>query len=332
MSKRISNLAWVISIIICLSFPLSVQAGKFRVLVVMSYEQANPWCKEIKEGIDSVLADTADLTYFYMDTKANLAGGEQKAKEANDLLNKLKPDGIISVDDNAQWMFVLPYLKDKVALPVMFCGVNAKAEKYGYPTSNVSGVLERGHIRESIAFTKQLFPSLKTVGFLAKDSPSGKALQRQIESEAGSYIVTTSSVFLANNINEVVAFGEEQGERSDAIFVDSLEGVYDEESTPLSNKEILAVLSKVYTKPLIGSNSYHVKQGALCAVVKTGQEQGNTAATMLLKAMQGTPVSEIPITQNYKGRRVINVTVMKALGIHPRPIVLVGAKLVKTEN
>jgi len=67
-------------------------------------------------------------------------------------------------------------------------------------------------------------------------------------------------------------------------------------------------------------------------VVKTGQEQGRTAAKMLLKAMKGTPFSEIPITRNYKGSRVINVTVMEALNIKPRPIVLLGAQLVRTKD
>jgi ABC-type uncharacterized transport system substrate-binding protein len=52
---------------------------------------------------------------------------------------------------------------------------------------------------------------------------------------------------------------------------------------------------------------------------------------MLLKAMGGTPVSKIPITRNRKGKPIINVTVMKALGITPKPILLKDAELVWTE-
>jgi ABC-type uncharacterized transport system substrate-binding protein len=65
--------------------------------------------------------------------------------------------------------------------------------------------------------------------------------------------------------------------------------------------------------------------------MKTGQEQGATAAGMLLKAMKGTPVSEIPITRNQHGRAMINVTVMNAFGIKPKPIFLKGTELVETE-
>ena len=91
-----------------------------------------------------------------MDTKVNIKDGPKKAKEAYALFQQIEPDGLITADDNAQRLFVLPYLKGRYTTPVMFCGVNSAAEQYGYPTSNVSGILERGHISESIAFAKQL--------------------------------------------------------------------------------------------------------------------------------------------------------------------------------
>ncbi len=77
---------------------------------------------------------------------------------------------------------------------------------------------------------------------------------------------------------------------------------------------------------------FEVKLGVLCAVLTTGQEQGETSANMLMKAMQGTPVSQIPITQNRHGKRVINVTVMKSLGIRLKPAVLGTVELVRTEK
>ena len=333
MRKIMLSLIGVLTMVISIPTVSLAENGKKKILVVMSYEEpsVNPWCKEIKEGIDSLLANTSEITYFYMDTKKNLEGGPQKAEEAYSLYQKLQPDGVITVDDNAQKMFVLPYLlKNKVKTPVMFCGVNAEPEKYGYPAPNVSGILERGHIKESIAFVKQLVPSINSVGFLSKDSPSGKALLGQVEKESNTYIVKMSTFKLLKTVKEIVAVREELNEKSDVLFIDSIEGILDEKGNPLRNKEIIRILMKIYEKPIIGANQYHVEDGALCAVVKTGQEQGRTAAEMLLKALQGTPVSDIKITQNYQGRRVINVTTMKALGIKPKAIILVGAKLVRT--
>jgi len=314
------------------AFSPAIATTSCKVLVVMSYEKKNPWCLEIKKGIDSALGSTCEPTYFYMDTKENFMGGKQKAEDAYALFRKLDPDGVIAVDDNAQSMFVLPYLKDKVKTPVMFCGVNAEAKKYGYPASNVSGILERAHIRESIAFAKQLSPSIKTVGFLANDSPSGRALLKQVETESETYLAKIVIARLIKTEEELVSTGQDLKKQSDAIFMDSMAGILDGQGKPLRNKDITRILSKVSGKPIVGANQYHVEQGALCAVVKTGQEQGKTAVEMLMKAMQGTAISEIPITRNVKGKRVINVTVMEALGIKPRPIVLLGAKLVKTDK
>lgn len=313
-------------------FDSATEAASCKVLIVMSYEERNPWCMEIKEGIDSMLMNACEVTYFYMDTKKNYKGGEEKAKEAYSLYRNLQPDGIITVDDNAQWMFVLPYLKDKVNTPVMFCGVNAQPDKYGYPASNVSGILERSHIRESIALAKQLVPSIKTVGFLAKNSPSGKAILHQVEKESDTYAAEFMDFKLLKTIKETLAVVEEFKEHIDLLFVDATNGILDNHGKPLDNKHVTQVISKAFGKPIIGANMFHVEFGILCAVVKTGQEQGIVASEMLLKAMQGTAVSEIPITRNYKGKRIINVTTMKKLGIQPKPIVLLGAQLVRTEK
>jgi ABC-type uncharacterized transport system substrate-binding protein len=118
---------------------------------------------------------------------------------------------------------------------------------------------------------------------------------------------------------------------TDALYIDSLEGIADAQQKPLKNKEVLDIIRNTYSKPIIGANRYHVEQGALCAVVKTGQEQGETAAAMLLKAMRGTPVEQLAVTRNYIGRRIINVNALEAFGITPKPVVLRGATLVRTQ-
>ena len=121
---------------------------RFKVLVVFSYEQDYLWEVEIREEIEKVFSPYADLTFFYMNTKVALENGSEKAVEAFSLYQQLQPDGVIAVDDNAQSLFVVPYLKNRVSTPVIFCGVNADPKAYGYPAENVSGILERYHFEE----------------------------------------------------------------------------------------------------------------------------------------------------------------------------------------
>lgn len=323
------KVALCIGILLCFNLPV-IEAASYRILVVMSYEAENPWCIQIKAGIDSVLAADSDIEYFYMDTKKNFKGGALKAKEAYELYRQFRPDGVIAADDNAQSMFVLPFLKNTVKTPVMFCAVNAEPAKYGYPASNVSGILERNFISESIAFAKQLSPSIKTVGFLCKDSPSGRAIKKQVESESDTYVLQYTDFNLVKTLKETYAALDAVRATSDALFITATNGILDGEGRALDNAQVTRIVAKYYGKPLIGANDFHVKFGVLCAVVKSGNAQGRTSAEMLLKALNGMPVSDIPIAVNRYGKRMLNVTVMKALGIRPKRRVLVGTELVKT--
>lgn len=305
---------------------------RFKVLVVMSYKADNPWVQEIQTGIEGAIGDTSDISYIYMDTKIDLKNGPRKAAGAFAKFQDLKPNGVITVDDNAQSMFVVPYLMGKTDVPIMFAGVNSVPEKYGYPTDHISGILERGHVRETIAYLQQLNPEIGSFSFVTHDSPSGRALKRQVDEESGNYSATIKGFHLVKTGDQLRALGKQLQVETDAIFIDSLEGIEDATGRAKTNKEAFGILMDAFQGPIVGANRYHVDQGALTAVVKTGEEQGRTSAEMLLRAMQGTPVTEIPITQNYRGRRVINVATMRKLQMKPRPIDLRGAALVNTQN
>ncbi|MEF8753727.1 MAG: ABC transporter substrate binding protein [Accumulibacter sp.] len=306
-------------------------ATEFRVLVVMSYEDDNPWVKEIREGIDHVLRRSAEVTYFHMNTKVNREGGPRRAAEAFALFQSLQPDGVITADDDAQSMFVLPYLLNRTAVPIIFNGVNASADSYGFPSAHVSGILERAHVRESLAFIKQIVPAVRSACFMTADVPSGMALRTQVESEKATYPLTIGGFHLVRNNRQIDTLRRTLNAHCNVLFVDSLEGIADRDGKPQTNQEMLQILRHAYDRPILGGNRYQVEQGAWAAVVKTGQEQGELSATMLLQAMQGKPVSTLPVTQNSRGQRIINVTALERHGIVPRPTVLRGATLVRQQ-
>ncbi len=329
--KKVFFVKGLIVLWLCLLMPLTASAAKFKVLIVMSYDDAFPWVIETKEGLESVLAGNCETKYFYMDTKRHPETAKQKGKEAFHLYESFEPQGVIASDEDAQSEFVVPYLKDKVKTPVMFCGVNAEAGKYGYPASNVSGILERYHVAESIAFAQQILPSVKTFGYMMKDSTTGTAALEQIKSEMASYSAKFAGDKMPKTLKETKAMTLELKEQCDMLFTPTMQGIEGDNGESLSDKEVLPVMAEIFGKPIIGGSGYNIKYGMLCGVIKTGQEQGRTAAKMLLKAMEGEAVSQMPVTRNQQGKRIVNVTVMKKLGIRPNPAVLEGAELVRTE-
>jgi len=322
----------LIIVCICGLFSGPAQAARFKVLVVMSYGGDYPWVQEIKEGIESALGNACEIRYFYMDTKKDPEGGPKKAKEAYELYQTFGPDGVITADDNAQSMFVVPYLKDKVKTPVMFNGVNDEAETYGYPASNVSGILQRFHVKESLTLAQQILPSVKTFGLMTRNNPTGNAIFKQIKGESDTYPAKFVTSKMPKTLKEAVTMTEDLKKSSDALYMAALQGVTDEDGKPVPDKRVMPMVGKIFGKPTMTAAEFEVKLGVLCAVLTTGQEQGETSANMLMKAMQGTPVSQIPITQNRHGKRVINVTVLKSLGIRLKPAVLRTVELVRTEK
>jgi ABC-type uncharacterized transport system substrate-binding protein len=72
----------------------------------------------------------------------------------------------------------------------------------------------------------------------------------------------------------------------------------------------------------------YVEAGLLCGVRDFGVEQGQVSAEMLQQAMSGTPIGELPITQNQYGQRIVNKTVLKELGITPSRRLLTGTEIV----
>ncbi len=307
------------------------QTEGFKVLVVMSYHETMPWVEEMTEGIESVLGQAHDVRYVFMDTKNDPEGGPEKAKEAHALYRRFKPDGVIAGDDNAQSMFVVPYLKDKVETPVMFCGVNADPETYGYPASNVSGILERQHFEEAIAMMNQLVPDLRKVGFIMKASPTADAIIQELK--GGNYLADIVSFNTPRTVDEAMEMIDAMKKTCDAAYVTNLTGLRDDSGKPLGDDALFPMVSERFGKPLFSGSSYNIRfPGVLVAVAKTGQEQGATAAKMLLKAMRGTPVRRIPVTRNQTGKRMINATVLKELGIKPRPEILRGTELVRSQR
>jgi len=213
---------------------------------------------------------------------------------------------------------------------VLFCGVNAEPEKYGYPAANVSGILERINIYESLTFVQQLAPSIQTFGYMAKDSETGQANLRQFQAQADGLPAKFTGFKLPQTLEETLTAAEELKGTCDALFVETFQGILDAQGNAHTDTDVLPLITKIFGKPTISPFADNVKYGVLCAVVRTGQEQGRTSAEMLQKVLAGTPLADLPITQNQFGRRIINVDTMKALGIKPNPKTIRSAELVTT--
>jgi len=304
----------------------------FKVMVVFSYEKDAPWDIEIREEIEKTLSPFADLTFFYLNTKIALGGGIKKAAEAFSIYQQIQPDGVIAVDDNAQSMFVLPYLKNKVTVPIMFCGVNASPDLYGYPTPNISGILERFHLEESISLSRQLAGDIKTFAFMVKAGPVADLIAAQLDAEKDRFSARMVKFLTPSTFAEALKMAENIHQEADLLFLVALWGLSDGNGKKLAEEVVIPPLVEAFSKPTTAIAASVVREGALCAVITNAREHGHRAAEMLLKALQGVPVEQLLVTRNSHGKRMINVSTLRQLGIVPRSMDLLGAELVNNQS
>lgn len=328
--------ALLLSILLFLSFfsSSSVAASDkpFKVLVVFSYEEDFLWDIEIKQALEKCLSPHAELTYVYLNTKEDLAGGTEKAAQAYELFRQLKPDGVLAADDNAQSLFVVPYLKNKTPTPVVFCGVNVEPEVYGYPAENVTGILERYHFEATISLSRMLAGEIKSVVIMGKENPSSRILRQQFFRDQGRWSAVLLDVLLPEALPEAVRLAREYRSKADLLILLPFKGIVDAQGRPVNETRAITAVVEAFGKPTGAFVDFIIRHGALSGVLATGEEQGEVSAGMLLELMRGRPVSETPISRNHRGKRIINVTTLKQLGLIPDPMALRGAELITTET
>ena len=62
------------------------------------------------------------------------------------------------------------------------------------------------------------------------------------------------------------------------------------------------------------------------------REQGELAARHVKAILSGARPEALPLLQNQRGKRVVNVTTMRELELRPRPIDLLGVDLVRSRE
>ena len=160
------------------------KAGK-KVLLVFSYHAEYSWVVEERKGVEAVFRGKGlAVEEFYLDTirKTSPEWEEKVAEDAVEKIGDFKPDVVIVFDDNACELVAKKYIGK--TLPFVFAGMNADPGDYGFPTDNITGVVEKHQVRESMELLKRLAPDVKKVAMIADDSPTTHKLMARIKKEA----------------------------------------------------------------------------------------------------------------------------------------------------
>jgi ABC-type uncharacterized transport system substrate-binding protein len=285
---------------------LGGRCGK-KVLWVDSYHQGYEWSDGIENGIREVLNKTGiELRVFRMETKRNDSEefGRNAGLKAKAVLDDFKPDVVIATDDNAQKYLVVPFLKD-TAVPVVFSGVNWDASMYGYPCKNVTGMIEVDMVQEMVGHFKQ-YARGDRVGYISPDTETERKMSeiwnnRFFDGKMKVYLVETFDDFK----KEFLRAQEEM----DMLFIANNAGIRDWE--PMAAEKFLFRNTRVPT----GTPLQFIDRFVVFTLGKYPEEQGEYAARVALRILEGAKASDFPLVTNKQAKLTVNLKMAKAAGI-----------------
>ncbi len=296
-----------------------MRCEKKKILYVNSYHKGYVWSDDIEKGVLKALDirenpdgsyDTSgsdvELKVFRMDTKLNQSEAFKKraALSAKAIINEWQPDIVVASDDNASKYLIVPYYKN-AATPFVFCGLNWDASIYGFPVSNVTGMVEVEPVFETIEMLKK-YAHGDRIGFIgAKDISN----QKSIDNYVNRLGITFSGGKFVSEFSEWKKEYLRLQDSVDMILWFNPVGItgWDGE---LAEKFILEA-----TKIPTGATGDHNKRFALVGSVKIAEEQGWWAGKRALEILNGKSPEDIPVTTNKESRVYLNMGLAKRMGI-----------------
>lgn len=288
-----------------MGLPLQAHAAK-RILFVDSYHNGYAYSDGIRKGVESILdGQDVELKIHFMDTKRNKdeAFIKKAAIDAKAVIAAFAPDIVITAADNAANYLIRSYYK-KSSLPFIFCGVKFSADEYGFPTSNITGILE---VPPSVklVYCLKYFKRIQKIGYLASDTETDRKVGLYLSRDTREDIMER---YVKKYSQWKTAYNQMQKE-VDVLVLGNNAGIEgwdsnDAKTFALTNSNIP-----------VGCMLPWMADYAFIAVTPTPIEQGRYAAETAMEVLNGRRISTIPIKKNEEVLIIINNKISKKLGI-----------------
>jgi ABC-type uncharacterized transport system substrate-binding protein len=275
---------------------------------VSSYHKGYAWSDALERGLRKELDGQCDLIQIDMDTKRNKSElyKIRKSREVANEIIKIKPDVLITSDDNAARYLVVPYFKDS-KLPVVFSGINWTVEEYGFPAANVTGMVEVAPIRPMLRWAQRLTEQGTRGFYLGSDTLTEAKNLKYLVKAADDLNISISSALV--NDAEAWQSAFKEAEEADFIILGSSAGIHDwDEKTMMS-------FVREHARKLILTNNDWMLPFSMLGFVKIPQEQGEWAAKTAIAIHEGIPIQRIPVVANRKWEIYENTLLMKLAGV-----------------
>jgi len=304
--QRLKTSCFTLLILFGSYFPLTAMAEKC--LYISSYHPGYAWSDGVESGVRSVLQGKCEIKQFNMDTKRNKQPEymTQTGLEAKQLIDSWKPDIVITADDNAAKYVIQAHYKNH-KLPFVFCGVNWTADEYGFPYTNVTGMVEVAPIYPLLEKVKELIPGAKKAIYIGADTITEKKNLARFEKALVKQDIHLDSALAGTMGDWLNSYTGAQ--QYDFIIIGSKSGIQD------WDKEHVVNTIKAQSKKLSVTNHDWMMPYTMLGFTKVPEEQGEWAAQAALSILAGVEISKIAIVPNRKWDIWTNSSLLKTINI-----------------
>lgn len=292
---------------------------KKHVLIINSYNPGYLWSDLEMEGIKSVFnaSPNIQLHYEYLDTK--------RVFDKQHLLNvyklfkhKFSRDrfDLILVSDNDAFEFIKKY-RNKLffGVPVVFCGINDYKDSMLKGQKKITGVIEVIDYKASIEVALKLRPSAKQVIVVSDRTKTGIAHENIVRGLIPEFQNRAKFVFLSLGNMTMKEMQEKLGRLEDDSLVLLLAHFKDKTGHVFSVQESVELLTKSSSVPCFVVTGDRVGLGVVGGMVVSGFYQGETAAKMALRILNGEPIEKIQVLKQSPNKYMFDYAGMKRWGI-----------------
>jgi len=293
--------------VIPLMFSPSLLADK-KCLYVSSYHQGYAWSDALEQGMRSVLTGHCEIRQIDMDSKRQKEPAQIKQAVAA-VISQIKnwqPDVVITSDDNAAKYLIQPHYKD-ASIPFVFSGVNWTVEEYGFPYSNVTGIIEVAPLDAMLSNASRYSGGRTQAVYIGADTLTEKKNLKRVAEASQKAGIQLTGKLVSTTQEWQQAYLEAQN--SGFIVLGSFSGIQHWDENRLSAFAIKNAKNLVVT-----SHDWMMPYSTI-GFTKIPQEQGEWAAQAALEILKGRSPSEIPIVSNRKWELWINHQHLHATGI-----------------
>jgi len=312
----------VLLLLFAILWPRSAQChlASKPVLIVHSYHQDFPWTDSIMAGMMEILHrehPEAEIHVEYLDAKR--VPPERLAPAFKELLvlkySESKPV-VILVSDDAAFQAMLALRPSLFAdVPLVFCGVNKLTDAMIAGMTGITGVVEDFDLHGTLEIALHLHPRTKHVAVISDSTETGRINLERFRQIRPAFADRFKSIELAEMSAEELT-GSLQQLPDDTVLL-LLSFYRDRTGMSFSVPEMMDLIAKASDLPVYVAWDYMLAPRALGGRVVSGRQQGESAARMAARILQGIPVASLPIQRISPNIPMFDQIELQRFGIDP---------------